>query len=207
MANAIERARKYVRNSYAKAQGISGTQYGFAGKLSIYEESGALEHGGTTTFGGFTSSSASHLEKASMSARKGERISYQKTLIGSADTLPSGTAEYTCTDGLEVECDIFEFQWNLSGNVVFMCNAWRLSGISGSSMVAFGTSGGTACVEDNLTPTCEHFKYFSTAAATWTAQIAECGQQIDPDLGTLNFETAEIMCMTGVPWKSWKSVT
>lgn len=203
MANAIERARKYVRNSYAKAQGISGTQFGFAGQLPIYEESGALEHDGTTAFGGFASSDATHLEKASMSARKGERISYQKTVIGSADTLPSGTAENTCSEGLEVECDVFEFQWNLSGNVVFMCNAWRVSGISGSSMVSYDSDSSAACTATAHATTQTHFRHFSTAVATWTAKIAECGQQIDPDLGLLNFETAEIMCMTGVPWKSW----
>ena len=72
----IERARKYNRTSWSRAYGITGTSFGKAGTIPIYEESGSMQASDTTlTFGSFAydaSTTALTLERASMSARKGE---------------------------------------------------------------------------------------------------------------------------------------
>jgi hypothetical protein len=216
MANdIIERKRAYTRTYWAKAQGINGTSYGEAGSLYAYDESGALGSlSGGITFGAFGSSSETLLERGSMSARRGERVNYQKTVITeSLQTLTSGTSGNTCTGDLEVECDVFEFNWNLNANIVFMCNKYRISGISGNSFVLFesGTSSSTAT----------HFRKYSIGTGAGTSggtgagtsggtsgqlrtQLSEEGKQIDIEFGLLDFETAEVMCMDGVPWKGWK---
>lgn len=205
MANdIIERKRAYTRTYWAKAQGINGTSYGKAGDLYAYDESGALGSlSGGITFGTFGSSSTTLLERGSMSARRGERVNYQKTVItGSLQTLTSGTSENTCTGDLEVECDVFEFNWNLNANIVFMCNKYRVSGISGNSFVLFDTGPAT------------HFRKYSSGditigsgactAGELCAKLSEAGKQIDIEFGLLDFETAEVMCIDGVPWKGWK---
>lgn len=209
MANdIIERKRAYTRTYWAKAQGINGTSYGKAGELYAYDESGALGSlSGGITFGTFGSSSTTLLERGSMSARRGERVNYQKTVItGTLQTITAGTSGNTCTGDLEVECDVYEFNWNLNANIVFMCNKYRVSGISGNSFVLFQDGSSSAT----------HFRKYSSSDITVSgasgactsgelcAKLSEEGQQMDIEFGLLNFETAEVMCIDGVPWKGWK---
>jgi len=198
----IERARKYNRTSWTRAYGITGTSFGKAGTIPIYEESGSIQESDTSlTFGTFTYNadpSALTLERASMSSRKGEKISYQKTIIGDVPLPTSGTGN-ACSEDLKVECDVYELNWNLSANPTFLCQTWRLGNVTGSSTIT-----GTVAYHAE-TPSEDHWKHFPDKASITHSKVVEVGQQVDPDFGQLEFQTVEVMCVTGVPWANWKT--
>lgn len=197
----ITSGRKSVRSKNDRTTGVNGyvgssMENGVAeinGFLVATDESTAFPYTVDVTSSG--ASGGEIIERASMSAKYGERINFSVTAIkldGSdypsiASALVVGTSNLGLTT-LWCDTDVTEFSTNFSLNYTGPgCGGKiKVNGVSGSR-TGYGTTGDSMSSIPSICPGASY-------------ETSEYGVDYSTEEGARDFCTQEIMSVTGVPW-------
>lgn len=236
----ITSGRKFVRSKNDKTTGVNG-YVGSSMANGTVEISGFLVDDGSEGFANefpytvdVTSSGASGgdiIERASMSAKYGERVNFSVTALklGDYDTLTNVTGDLTTTQlaaafpSLAAElvvgtanlgltslwCDITVTEFSTNFSLSYAGPACegkiKVNGVSGSR-TGYGAANTViteSIVTENPDGIAANMNAIPEICPGATYETTEFGEDYSPEEGVRGFCTQEIMSVTGVPWDTY----